>query len=90
MLDMLKLTILTADKRLYQGDIKSIIVTNKEGLLEVLPNHISLITTVVPSVTRFVDLEEKEHKVLTSAGILRVKKGQVDLLCDESKWVDNH
>ncbi|SCN23918.1 F-ATPase epsilon subunit [Clostridium sp. N3C] len=90
MLDMMKLTILTADRRFYQGEIKSIKVTNKEGILEVLPNHISLITTIIPSVTKFEDLEGKEHKLFTSAGILRVKKGQVDLLCEDSKCVDNN
>ncbi|NLM34973.1 MAG: hypothetical protein GX206_05985 [Clostridiales bacterium] len=89
MLDRLTLTILTADKRFYQGDVKRINITNKEGILEILPNHIPLITTVIPSVTRFVDIEGKEHRLFTSAGIIRVKKGQVDLLCEDSKWVDN-
>lgn len=90
MLDKLKLTILTAEKRIYQGDVKSVKVANKDGLLEILPNHISFITTIIPAEAKFEDLEEKEHKLLTSAGILRVEKGQVDLLCEEIKWLENH
>ena len=65
MLDRLTLTILTADKKFYQGDVKRINITNKEGILEIPPNHIPL-TTVIPSVTRFRTLRERNTGIYLS------------------------
>ena len=80
------LNILTPDKAFYKGEVKELTTENVHGGIEILKNHIAMITLLKPSVTRFVDLDGKEYKAFVSNGILRVKDNEVNVLCEACEW----
>lgn len=89
MANFLKLTILTAEKQFYQGEIKSIKTANLNGRIEILPKHIPMISVLTPTITEFTDREGKSYKLFTSSGILRVSTEEVELLCDACEWPED-
>lgn len=86
MSEVLRLTILTPEKQLYKGQIKSIKTSNSEGLFQILPKHMPMITVLRPSLTEFIDIDDKVFKAFTSEGLLRIKNNKVVIVCDACEW----
>lgn len=84
----LKLSILTLDRHFYDGEVKEIITTSTIGGINILRNHMPLITTLKPSISIFVDMDNVQHKAFVSSGILKIKNGEVRILCDAAEWPD--
>jgi F-type H+-transporting ATPase subunit epsilon len=84
----LRLSILTLDRNLYDGEVKKIITVSTGGSIEILKRHTPLITTLKPSITTFIDVNDVEHKLFISSGILKVQDGAVKILCDAAEWPD--
>jgi F-type H+-transporting ATPase subunit epsilon len=82
----LKLIILTPERKFFEGDVKELTTENDNGRLEILPKHIDLITSLVPTVTSFTTTEDKKIKIFTSAGVLRVEDNELNLLCETAEW----
>lgn len=86
MADALKLTILTPEKEFYTGEVTAIITDSSQGGIEILPDHMPLVTTLKPSVTEITENSGKKLKAFTSTGILEVKDNSVRILCDACEW----
>ena len=86
MKEAIKLSILTPDRQLFNGEIIELNTENDFGRFTILSNHIPMITTLVPSVTYFTTVDDKKLKVFTSTGILKVKNNKVEMLCDVAEW----
>jgi F-type H+-transporting ATPase subunit epsilon len=84
----LRLSILTLDRNLYDGEVKKIITVSTGGSIEILKRHTPLITTLKPSITTFIDVNDAEHKLFISSGVLKVQDGAVKILCDAAEWPD--
>lgn len=84
--DSLLLNILTPDKQLYSGEITEIAAQNELGRFEILPNHTTFITAVIPTVTSFTEKGGKKLKAFTSNGILKVDQNKIELLCEAAEW----
>lgn len=80
------LNILTPDKTFYKGEVKDLTTENVHGGIEILNNHIAMITLLKPSITRFVDLDGKEYKAFVSTGIMKVRDNEVNVLCEACEW----
>jgi F-type H+-transporting ATPase subunit epsilon len=89
MSDILKLTILTPEKQLFKGQIKSVKISSLEGPFQILPKHMPLITILQPAITEFTDLDGKNYRAFTSSGILRIKNNKVVILCDACEWPED-
>jgi len=85
----MKLTILTPEKEFYSGEILSLNTESDDGRFGVLPNHVPMVSPLKPTVTTFVELNGKELKAFTSTGVLRVKKGEVEMLCSACEWPED-
>jgi F-type H+-transporting ATPase subunit epsilon len=86
--DVLRLSILTLDRTLYDGEIKEIKTTSTVGGLEILKKHTPLITTLKPSITVFTDINGKEYKLFLSSGALKIEGNVVKILCESGEWPD--
>lgn len=84
----LKLTILTPEKKIFEGDIRELTTESEVGRLEILPEHIAMITSLVPTVTSFTTRDDKKLKLFTSTGVLRVEGEELNLLCETAEWPD--
>jgi F-type H+-transporting ATPase subunit epsilon len=84
----LKLTILTPERKIFDGEVKELTIENELGRLEILPKHIPMVTTLVPTVTIFTDPDGKKHKLFTSTGILKVDNNMINMLTETAEWPD--
>jgi F-type H+-transporting ATPase subunit epsilon len=88
MKNIFKLKIITPDRRIYNGDAVELKTEGMEGKIEILYNHIPMIITLKPTITYFIDKDNKEQKLFTSYGTLKIKNNEVTLMCDAAEWPD--
>jgi F-type H+-transporting ATPase subunit epsilon len=78
----MKIEIITPDKRVFEGEIKSVRVPGKKGSFQVLKDHAPIISTLDNGSVRIIDLEDKEILYEISGGVIEVKANKIILLAD--------
>ncbi len=78
----LKLTVVSAEEGLFEGEVKSIQATGTEGELGVLPGHTPLLTGVKPGIIKFTLADGKEQVIYVSGGFLEVQPDCAIVLAD--------
>ena len=80
---LLKLDIVTQEKRLLTVEVKQITVETITGEITVLPNHIPLLTRLSEGLLHFVDKDGKSEVIAIFGGFLEVDaEGGVSVLAD--------
>ncbi|WP_373897952.1 F0F1 ATP synthase subunit epsilon [Haloimpatiens sp. FM7315] len=82
----LKLTIITPERKLYDGEIKSINTETTEGHIGILPKHAPIIANLKPTVTVIKDNKGEVKRLFTSSGLMKVEEDNIIVLCDASEW----
>ena len=79
---VLKVDVVTAEERLYEGTAKFVVIPGTEGELGILPGHERLLTRLRPGTVR-VTLENDEEVILfVAGGFVDVQPEQVIVLAD--------
>jgi len=78
----MKIEIITPDKKIFEGEIKSVRVPGKKGSFQVLKDHAPIISTLEKGLVRMVDLENTEIIYEISGGVIEVKANKIILLAD--------
>jgi F-type H+-transporting ATPase subunit epsilon len=78
----MKIEIITPDKRIFEGEIKSVRVPGKKGSFQVLKDHAPIVSTLDNGMVRIVDEEDKEILYEISGGVIEVKANKIILLAD--------
>jgi F-type H+-transporting ATPase subunit epsilon len=78
----MKIDIITPDKRLFEGEIKSVRVPGKKGSFQVLKDHAPIISTLDNGPVRIVDQQDNEITYEISGGVIEVKANKIILLAD--------
>jgi F-type H+-transporting ATPase subunit epsilon len=78
----MKIEIVTPDKKIFEGEIKSVRVPGKKGSFQVLKDHAPIISTLENGLVRIVDQEDKEISYEISGGVIEVKANKIILLAD--------
>jgi len=78
----MKIEIITPDKKVYTGDIKSIRVPGKKGSFQVLNDHAPIISTLENGPVIMVDQSGKETIYTISGGVIEVKMNKIILLAE--------
>ncbi|HPI68830.1 MAG TPA: ATP synthase F1 subunit epsilon [Bacteroidales bacterium] len=78
----MKIEIITPDKKIYQGDIRSIRIPGKKGSFQVLKDHAPIISTLVKGPVIIVDQENKEIRFDIEEGVIEVKQNKIILLAE--------
>jgi F-type H+-transporting ATPase subunit epsilon len=86
MVDVIKLNIITPERKIYDGEVSEITTENDIGRLEILPNHVPMVTSIIPTVTTFTTVEGNKLKLFTSTGILRIENNEINLLSEDAEW----
>ena len=81
----MKIEIITPDKRVYDGEIKSVRVPGKKGSFQVLKDHAPIVSTLENGPVRIVDEDNNEIVYEISGGVIEVKANQIILLADSVK-----
>jgi len=77
-----KIEIITPDKKIYQGDIRSIRIPGKKGSFQVLKDHAPIISTLVRGPVIIVDQDNKEIRFNIEEGVIEVKQNKIILLAE--------
>jgi F-type H+-transporting ATPase subunit epsilon len=78
----MKIEIITPDKKIFDGEIKSVRVPGKKGSFQVLKDHAPIISTLENGSVRIVDQENNEIIYEISGGVIEVKANKIILLAD--------
>ena len=89
MQNILKLTIITPEKKFYSGEVLDLVTENEYGRLGFLPDHIAMVTVIEPSITTFTEKDGKKLSAFTSSGMLSIKDNEISLMCDASEWPED-
>jgi F-type H+-transporting ATPase subunit epsilon len=81
----MKLEIITPDKRVYEGDIKSIRVPGKKGSFQVLKDHAPIISTLEKGPVIMTDQAGAETRYEIEGGVVEVKANKIILLAESVK-----
>ncbi len=76
------LTVVSAEEKIFSGDVKSIQATGIEGELGVLPGHTPLLTAIKPGIVKLTLEDDNEEVIYVSGGFLEVQPTIVTVLAD--------
>lgn len=79
---MFQLTILTIDKKVFQGDVSSLIAPGLLGNFEVLTDHAALISPLQPGKLTVVTTDGKRNVFAISGGTIEINHNKVIILGD--------
>ncbi|VEI29616.1 F1 sector of membrane-bound ATP synthase subunit epsilon [Haemophilus parainfluenzae] len=78
----LKLIIVSAEDKIFEGDVTQLRATGIEGELGILPGHTPLLTAIKPGIIKFTLKNETEEVIYVSGGFLEIQPKVVTVLAD--------
>ena len=76
------LTIVSAERKIFEGEVKQIQATGVEGELGILPGHTPLLTAIKSGIVKFTLQDGNEEVIYVSGGFLEVQPNIVTVLAD--------
>lgn len=80
----MEIEIITPDKKLYEGKIKSVKVPGSKGAFTVLRNHAPIISTLEKGDIKIFTNDFEELFFDIDGGIIEVKKNKIIVLAEET------
>jgi len=77
-----KLEIITPDKKIYSGSVRSVRVPGQKGSFQILKDHAPVISTLDKGPVVIADEQGIETRFLIAGGVVEVKQDKVILLAD--------
>jgi F-type H+-transporting ATPase subunit epsilon len=81
----MKIEIITPDKKVFDGEVKSVRVPGKKGSFQVLKDHAPIISTLDSGPVIMVSPEGNETVLEITGGVIEVKANKIILLADSVK-----
>jgi F-type H+-transporting ATPase subunit epsilon len=81
----MKIEIITPDRKVFEGDIKSVRVPGKKGSFQVLKDHAPIVSTLENGPVIIVDQNGNESIFEINGGVIEVKANKIILLADSVK-----
>lgn len=78
----MRIEIITPDKKVFEGDIKSVRVPGKKGSFQVLKDHAPIVSTLENGPVILVDQAGTESKFQINGGVIEVKANKIILLAE--------
>ncbi|KXK03410.1 MAG: ATP synthase F1 subunit epsilon [Acidobacteria bacterium OLB17] len=84
---MLKLEIVTPEKRVFDADVESVTVPTASGEAGIFPNHAPLVSALKPGILSY-SLKGNTEKLAVSGGFVEVSENRVSVLADTAETAD--
>ena len=81
----MRIDIITPDKKVYEGEIKSVRVPGQKGSFQVLKDHAPIISTLESGNVVMIDQNGIEKIFEITGGVIEVKANNIILLADAVK-----
>ncbi len=78
---MLRLEIVTPEQKIYSDDVDSVVIPGVEGELGILPQHVPLMTQLLPGELRLLK-DGKELRLAVGEGFVEISSDKVAVLTD--------
>jgi F-type H+-transporting ATPase subunit epsilon len=85
---MFKLSIVTPEKVMFNGEVKSLSVPGSEGYLGVLSHHAPLITALKPGKVEYRDMSDRNNVLALGGGFMEVSGNTASILADEIEFAE--
>ncbi|QIM62013.1 F0F1 ATP synthase subunit epsilon [Pasteurellaceae bacterium Orientalotternb1] len=82
MASQFELTVVSAERKIFCGDVTSVRVSGVDGELGVYAGHTPLLTAIKPGMVKFTLADGKEEFIYVSGGFLEVQPTVVTVLAD--------
>ena len=80
---MLNITIISPEKKLYEGQASSIIVPSVDGSFEVLTNHAPIVAALAQGTVTITEASAKKTKMEIAGGFVEVLNNNVSILAQQ-------
>lgn len=80
----MKIEIITPEKTVYQGDIRSMKVPGKKGAFQVLKDHAAIISTLVEGKVTVTDMDGRDSEFEIEGGVVEVRQNTIILLAESA------
>ena len=84
---MFALSIVTPEKIIFEGEVRSLVAPGSDGYLGVLSNHAPLISALKPGRLEFRDADDNTTVMAVSGGFVEISNNQATLLIDAAELV---
>jgi F-type H+-transporting ATPase subunit epsilon len=78
----MQLDIITPDKKLFSGDVKSVVLPGKDGRFGVLNRHASMISSLKKGRIKVVDAQQQTQYFEITGGVAEVHKNKIIVLAE--------
>lgn len=78
----MKLEIITPDKKLYSGDVKSVVLPGSNGSFGILNNHAAMISTLIKGKIKIIDKNQSTQLFDINGGVVEVSRNIVTILAE--------
>ena len=78
----MKIEIITPDRKIYTGEIRSVRVPGRKGSFQVLKDHAPIISTLDAGTVIIADDQGNEVRFEITGGVIEVKRNRIILLAD--------
>lgn len=78
----MQLDIITPDKNLFSGKVKSVKLPGSAGSFGVLNNHAPIISSLKKGKVKVTDENKKEHEFEVNGGVVEVLKNKIIVLAE--------
>jgi len=82
MANTLQVDIVSAEKEIFSGRAKAIIVTGEDGELGIFPGHTQILSAIKPGYVCLIDKANERHYYYVSGGFLEAQPDAVTILAD--------
>ncbi|MDH5432804.1 MAG: F0F1 ATP synthase subunit epsilon [Gammaproteobacteria bacterium] len=77
-----QLDIVSAEKSIFSGSVKSMVVRGELGEMGIAPGHAPLLTSLKPGSVRLIDNNDQESHYYVSGGMLEIQPHTTTILAD--------
>jgi len=78
----MKLEILTPEKKLFNGEVKSVQVPGKSGRFEMLNNHMPIVSSLNKGSIKITDSNNKTQEIKINSGVIELKNNSIIILAE--------
>ena len=89
MTNKFELNVISAESKVFQGEVENVLIPGMSGDFLVLPNHAPCISSIRPGFLEFSEDASKKHRYFVSGGIIEVMNNMVSVLVDSAIAGDN-
>jgi len=78
----MKLEILTPEKKLFNGEVRSVQVPGKSGRFEMLNNHMPIVSSLNKGSIKITDTNNKTQEIRINSGVIELKNNSIIILAE--------